>query len=78
MVCIWPEEVRRNKLEMAELDESARPETARISSAECIDLEAALPPWVPHMRLCLVLVHNDGLSYQEISDIANIARDGTE
>lgn len=72
MVSIWLEEVRRRKLETAELDETMAVEAPKASPGERIDLDAALAQLSPSMRLCVVLAYNDGLSHQEISDATGI------
>jgi RNA polymerase sigma factor (sigma-70 family) len=72
MVSIWLEEVRRRKLETAELDETIASEAPKASPGERIDLDAALAQLSPSMRLCVVLAYNDGLSHQEISDATGI------
>ena len=69
MVSTWLEEVRRNKLETAELDENAEWEARKTLPGERIDLDAALGQLSPTMRLCVVLAYNDGMSHQEISDV---------
>lgn len=72
MISIWLEDVRRNKLEVTEWDDSIPLEANRETPGERIDLDAALAQLPPPMRLCVVLSYNDGLSHQEISDATNI------
>jgi RNA polymerase sigma-70 factor (ECF subfamily) len=72
MVSIWLEEVRRNKLDATEWNESISLEAHKETPAERIDLDAALAQLSPPMRLCIVLAYNDGLSHQEISDATSI------
>jgi RNA polymerase sigma-70 factor (ECF subfamily) len=72
MVSIWLEEVRRRKLETAELGETMAVEAPKTSPGERIDLDAALAQLSTSMRLCVVLAYNDGLSHQEISDATGI------
>jgi RNA polymerase sigma-70 factor, ECF subfamily len=68
MVSTWLEEVRRNKLNMAELDESTDLEAPRDAPGERVDLDTALAQLPPAMRLCVVLAYNDGMSHAEIAD----------
>jgi RNA polymerase sigma-70 factor, ECF subfamily len=72
MVTVWIGEVRRRKLEIIELDESAIVEAPRQTPGERVDLDAALSQLPAAMRLCLVLAYNNGLSHQEIADSTNI------
>lgn len=72
MVSTWLEEVRRNKLEVAEWDESVPLEAPNATPGERIDLDAALAQLPAPMRLCVVLAYNNGLSHQEISDATGI------
>ncbi len=72
MVSIWLEDVRRNKLEFADCDESERLEAYNSFAGAKIDLDAALAQLSPPMRICVVLAYNEGLSHQEISDVTDI------
>jgi RNA polymerase sigma-70 factor (ECF subfamily) len=66
MITTWLEEVRRRKIEYASedaADEPGRNET----TAERIDLDAALAKLPPDVRLCVVLAYNDGMSHPEIA-----------
>jgi RNA polymerase sigma-70 factor (ECF subfamily) len=72
MVSTWLEEVRRNKLNIAELDESADLEAPRNSPGERVDLDTALAQLPPAMRLCVVLAYNDGMSHPEIADATGL------
>jgi len=72
MVSIWVEELRRRKLDFVDWDESAPVEAPRAAPGERIDLDNALAQLSPPMRLCLVLAYNNGLSHQEISEMAGI------
>jgi RNA polymerase sigma-70 factor (ECF subfamily) len=72
MVSIWLEEVRRNKLNIAELDESADLEAPRNAPGERVDLDTALAQLSPAMRLCVVLAYNDGMSHPEIADATGL------
>ena len=68
MISTWLEEVRRAKLDFAELDDATAAGAPNESPGVRIDLDAALAQLPPTMRLCIVLSYNDGLSHQEISD----------
>ena len=72
MISIWLEDLRCNKLEFAEWDESLTVEAHNESPGARIDLDGALSRLPRPMRLCVVLAYNDGLSHQEISDTTNI------
>jgi len=72
MVSTWLEEVRRNKLNIAELDESADLEAPRNAPGERVDLDTALAQLPPAMRLCVVLAYNDGMSHPEIADATGL------
>jgi RNA polymerase sigma factor (sigma-70 family) len=72
MISIWLEDLRRNKLEFVEWDESLPLEAHNESPGARIDLDGALSRLPAPMRLCVVLAYSDGLSHQEISDTTNI------
>jgi RNA polymerase sigma-70 factor, ECF subfamily len=72
MISLWLEDLRRNKLEFAEWDESLTVEAHNEFPGARIDLDGALSRLPRPMRLCVVLAYNDGLSHQEISDTTNI------
>jgi len=72
MVSTWLEEIRRNKLDMTEMDDSMPVEAHSGSPVERVDLDAALAQLPAPMRLCVVLAYNDGWSHQEISDATSI------
>ena len=72
MVSVWLEDVRRNRLDFIDGDESESLETYNGAPSEKIDLDIALAKLSTSMRLCVVLAYNDGLSHQEISDLTNI------
>ena len=71
-VSVWLQEVRRNKLDFTDWDESDTSQKHIRSPGKKIDLDAALARLPAPMRLCLVLAYNDGLSHQEISDLTEI------
>jgi RNA polymerase sigma-70 factor, ECF subfamily len=68
MISIWLEDLRRNKLDFVEWNESMPLEAHPESPGKRIDLDAALAQLPPSMRLCIVLAYNNGLSHQEIAD----------
>jgi RNA polymerase sigma-70 factor (ECF subfamily) len=72
MVSTWLEDVRRKKLDVAELDESLDLQAPSEAPGQRIDLDAALARLPPSMRLCVILAYNDGLSHREISDSTGI------
>jgi len=72
MVSVWLEDIRRNKLDFADWDESEQLEAYNSPAGAKIDLDAALAQLSPPMRLCVVLAYNDGLSHQEIADVTDI------
>jgi RNA polymerase sigma-70 factor, ECF subfamily len=72
MISTWLEDIRRNKLDMTEFDESIILNAQREATGERMDLDAALAQLPPPVRLCLVLAYNDGLSHQEISDATDM------
>jgi len=72
MISVWLDDVRRNKLDFSNQDESERSETYNATPGERIDLDAALAQLPPPMRLCVVLAYNDGLSHSEISAVTKI------
>ena len=67
MVTAWLEELRRQKLRFVDAphaeDEAGHAETP----GERLDLDAALALLPPHVRLCIVLAYEEGLSHQEIA-----------
>jgi RNA polymerase sigma factor (sigma-70 family) len=72
MVTTWLEEVRRNKLLYAAELEAEQAGTYRETTAERLDLDAALALLPPEMRLCVVLAYNDGLSHPEIAELTKL------
>lgn len=66
MITTWLEELRRQKIQFAsELDADAMG-SYRESTAEALDLDAALAQLPPDVRLCVVLAYNEGMSHSEI------------
>ena len=73
MVTTWLEEIRRQKISyVAELD-ADHMGSYRDTTAERLDLDAALALLPPEVRLCVVLAYNEGLSHPEIATLTGIA-----
>jgi RNA polymerase sigma-70 factor, ECF subfamily len=72
MVSAWLEDIRSNRLDMTELDESMLVHAHNAASGERVDIDDALAQLPPPMRLCVVLAYNEGWSHQEIADTTNI------
>ena len=65
MVTTWLEELRRQKLRFADVPDA---EDGHVETpGERLDLDAALATLPPHVRLCIVLAYEEGLSHQEIA-----------
>jgi len=72
MITTWLEEVRRQKITYtAELDADAMGGYHE-TTAERLDLDAALALLSPEARLCVVLAYNDGLSHPEIAELTGL------
>jgi RNA polymerase sigma-70 factor, ECF subfamily len=67
MVTTWLEEVRRQKISYASEQEADASAGYAQTTAERIDLDAALARLPQDVRLCLVLAYNDGMSHPEIA-----------
>ena len=67
MVTTWLEEVRRQKISYASEQEADASTGYAETTAERIDLDAALARLPQDVRLCLVLAYNDGMSHPEIA-----------
>lgn len=72
MVTTWLEELRRRKIVFAEEVDPESSGGHRESTAERIDLDAALASLPPAMRLCLVLAYDDGMSHAEIAALTKL------
>lgn len=72
MITTWLEELRRRKISFTgEIDPEAAG-TFMETTAERIDLDAALAKLPPDMRLCVVLAYDDGMSHPEISALTRL------
>jgi RNA polymerase sigma-70 factor (ECF subfamily) len=72
MVTTWLEEVRRDKLEFAREPQEADFGAHRETTAERMDLAAALAQLAPQARLCVVLSYDEGLSHPEIAELVQL------
>ena len=72
MITTWLEEVRRDKLEFAREPEEADFGSHRETTAERMDLDAALARLTPQARLCVVLAYDEGLSHPEIAALTGM------
>lgn len=73
MVTTWLEELRRRKIAYAEeLAGDSDPRVHFDGAAEGIDLDAALATLPPHVRLCVVLAHSEGMSHTEIAALTKL------
>lgn len=72
MITTWLEEVRRDKLEFAREPEEADFGAHRETTAERMDLDAALARLAPQARLCVVLAYDEGMSHPEIAALTGL------
>jgi len=72
MITTWLEEVRRERLEFAREPEEADFGSHRETTAERMDLDAALARLAPQARLCVVLAYDEGMSHPEIASLTNL------
>ena len=69
MVTTWLEELRRQKITYAAELDADDMGSYRETTAESLDLDAALALLTPDARLCIVLAYNEGLSHPEIATL---------
>jgi len=69
MVTTWLEYVRRQKIVYAAELDADQAGGYRETTAERLDLDAALARLQPEVRLCVVLAYSDGLSHPEIAEL---------
>lgn len=72
MVTTWLEELRRQKITYAAELDAGSAGSYRDTTAEGLDLDAALALLPPEVRLCVVLAYNDGLSHPEIAELTRL------
>jgi len=72
MVTTWLQEVRRQKITYAAELDAEQMGSHRETTAERLDLDAALAQLSPDVRLCVVLAYNDGLSHSEIAELTGM------
>jgi RNA polymerase sigma factor (sigma-70 family) len=68
----WLQQARLKKHEVELGDEVALDMPAAATTAERLDLDAALAQLPPGARLCVVLAYSEGMSHAEISDTTAI------
>ena len=72
MVTTWLEELRRRKITYADEADPDDAGSYRESTAEAMDLDAALAKLPHDVRLCVVLAYNEGMSHPEIAHAAGL------
>jgi len=72
MITTWLEEVRRDKLDLAREPEEVDFGSHRDSTAERMDLDAALADLAAGPRLCVVLAYDEGMSHPEIAALTGM------
>ena len=72
MVTTWLGEVRRRKIKYAAEVDAEKAGSYRETTAERLDLDAALARLPPEVRLCVVLAYSDGLSHPEIAELTHL------
>jgi RNA polymerase sigma-70 factor, ECF subfamily len=72
MVTTWLEELRRQKIAFAAELDAEQMGSYRDTTAEGLDLDAALARLPPDARLCIVLSYNEGMSHPEIAEATGL------
>lgn len=72
MVTTWLEEARRRKIQYAAEFDAEQAGSYRDTTAERLDLDAALARLPAEARLCVVLAYNDGLTHAEIAALTGL------
>ena len=72
MVTTWLEEVRRHKIVYSAEIDAEQAGSYRDTTAERLDLDAALALLSADVRLCVVLAYNEGLSHPEIAALTSM------
>ena len=72
MITTWLEEVRRQKILYAAEVDAEQAGSYRDTTAERLDLDAALALLPPEARLCVVLAYSEGLSHPEIATMTGL------
>lgn len=72
MVTTWLEEVRRGRLQTTSAIDPADVAVHHDSTAQRVDLDAALATLQPEVRLCVVLAYSEGLSHPEIVSLTGM------
>ena len=72
MITTWLEEVRRDKLDLAREPDEADFGSHGDTTAERMDLDAALASLAEAPRLCVVLAYDEGMSHPEIAALTGM------
>jgi RNA polymerase sigma-70 factor (ECF subfamily) len=72
MVTTWLQEMRRRQITYAAELDAEQAGGYRETTAERLDLDAALAQLPPDARLCVVLAYSDGLSHSEIAELTGL------
>ena len=72
MVTIWLEELRRRRIPTTGEVDAEQAGAYGESTAEKLDLDAALGHLAPDVRLCIVLSYNEGMAHPEIATLTGL------